>query len=121
MKASAQRFFLVFVLSMVLLIPAAMAQSASGGFHVGTGDGTRNIEFDARLSGGSSSGQIKFSGPVSIPDQNVDDDGTGDPSITMTTVNLRVDVDCLRVDGNRAALSGVVAESNISAYIGRRM
>jgi hypothetical protein len=102
---------------MVLLVPTAMAQSASGGFHVVTDDGTRNIEFSAS----GNSGQIKFSGPVSIPDQNVDDDGTGDPSITMTTVTLRVDVDCLRVDGNRAALSGAVAESNISAYVGRRM
>jgi len=117
MNTSVQRLFPVLVLSMALAVPAAMAQSASGGFHVVTDDGTRNIEFNAS----GNSGQIKFSGPVSIPDQNVDDDGTGDPSVTMTTVTLRVDVDCLRVDGNRAALSGVVAESNISAYIGRRM
>ncbi|HJW96060.1 MAG TPA: hypothetical protein VJ901_20800 [Thermoanaerobaculia bacterium] len=119
---NAQFRFCTLVLATWLVAPFAMAQSASGGFHVVTDDGTRNIEFNARVStGGATSGEIKFSGPVTIPDQNVDDDGSGDVGMTMTTVSLRVDVDCLRIDGNRAALSGLVTDSNISAFVGRQM
>jgi hypothetical protein len=108
-------------LAMCFLVPAAFAQSASGGFHAGNGEGTRNIEFNAKIQNGRASGDLKFTGPLSIPDQDVDGDGTGDPGATATTLSLRVDVDCLRVQGNRAALSGQVKESNVAAYVGRRM
>ena len=107
---------------MFFLVPTAFAQSASGGFHVVTDEGTRNIEFNAKLNpNGSASGDLKFTGPLSVPDQDVDGDGTGDPSATATTLSLRVDVDCLKVEGNRAALAGLVKESSVSAYVGRRM
>ena len=122
MKTVARLFCCAFALSVFVLVPAVFAQSASGAIHVATGDGPRNIEFDARVDpGGSTSGQLKFSASVSIPDQDVDADGGGDPTFTMTTVSLRVDVDCLRVAGNRAALSGVVKDSSVSAYLGRHM
>ena len=114
-------FFSTLALAMCFLVPAALAQSASGGFHADSGDGTRNIEFNAKTQNGRTSGDLKFSGPVSIPDQDVDGDGSGDPSATATTLSLRVDVDCLRVQGKRAALSGQVKESNVAAYVGRRM
>lgn len=105
----------------ILLVPAAFAQSASGGFHAASDEGTRNIEFNAKIQNGQASGDLKFSGPVSIPNQDVDGDGTGDPSATATELSLRVDVDCVRVQGNRAALSGLVKESNVATYVGRRM
>lgn len=108
-------------LAMLLLIPTAFAQSANGGFHADSDEGTRNIEFNAKIQNGRALGDFKFTGPVSIPDQDGDGDGTGDPSTTTTTLSVRVDVDCLRVQGNRAALSGVVKESNVGAYVGRRM
>src|SRR5258706_13414689 len=122
MKRAARLFLSMLVLAMFSLVPAAFAQSANGGFHVVSDEGTRNIEFNAKLNpNGSASGDLKFTGPLSVPDQDVDGDGTGDPSATATTLSLRVDVDCLKVDGNRAALGGVVKESNIGAYVGRRM
>jgi hypothetical protein len=121
MKASVRLFFLSLGVSVFLLVPAAFAQSASGAIHVHTDDGTRNIEFNAQVSGSGASGQIKFSAPLTIPNQDVDEDGTGDLELSTTTVSLRIDVDCLRVDGNRASLGGVVTESSVSGYVGRRM
>jgi len=121
MKTAARLSLCALVLSIFVLVLPASAQSASGAFHVVTEDGTRNVEFNANSNGGSASGQIKLSIPVTIPDQDVDSDGSGDPALTMTTVSLRIDVDCLRVQGNRAALSGEVKDSSVSAYVGRRM
>lgn len=122
MKKASPVFLPGLALAMFLLVPAAFGQSASGGIHIVTDGGTRNIEFDAKLdASGSASGQVKFTGPLSVPDQDVDGDGTGDPSATASTLSLRVEVDCLKVDGNRAVVAGLVKESNISTYIGRRM
>jgi len=121
MKRPARVLLSTLALAIFFLVPAAFAQSVSGGFHVVSDEGTRNIEFNAKINpNGSTSGDLKFSGPISVPDQDVDGDGTGDPSAT-TTLTLRVTIDCLKVQGNRAVLAGLVKESNISAYVGRRM
>src|SRR5712691_6470890 len=121
MKRATRVFLSTLALAMLIVVPAAFAQSVSGGFHVVTDDGNRNIEFNATLHpNGSASGDLKFTGPLSVPDQDVDGDGTGDPSATATTLSLRVDIDCVKVQGNRAALAGLVRESSVSAYVGRR-
>jgi hypothetical protein len=109
-------------LAMFLLVPAAFAQSASGGFHVVTDEGTRNVEFNAKIHpNGSASGNLKISIPITVGDQDVDEDGTGDPGTATTNLSVRIDVDCLRVKDNRAALSGLVKESSVGAYVGRRI
>src|SRR5688572_23951169 len=107
MKRSPRLILSAFALAMLFLVPAAFAQSASGAFHVDTDEGRRQVEFSARVHpNGSTSGDLKFSGPVSVPaEQDVDGDGIGDPGAT-TVVSLKVDVDCLRVRENRAAMSG---------------
>lgn len=120
MKTAARALLAAFALSIVLIVPA-FAQSASGAIHVKTDDGNRDIEFNARTSGSGATGEIKFSAPLSIPNQDVDEDGTGDLELSMTTVSLRIEVDCLRVDGNRASIGGVVTDSSVSGYVGRRM
>ena len=122
MKRTARVSFSTLAVAMVFLVPAAYAQSASGGFHAAVGDGTRNIEFNAKATpNGGASGDLKFTGPLSIPDQDVDGDSTGDPGAAEVTVSMRVDVDCLRVEGNRAVLGGQIKESSVGAYVGRRM
>jgi len=122
MKKATRVFLPALALAMFFLVPTAFGQSASGAIHVVSDEGTRNIEFNAKLNAsGSASGEIKFTGPLSVPDQDVDGDGTGDPSAEASTLSLRVEIDCLKVDGNRAVLAGVVKESNVGAYIGRRM
>jgi hypothetical protein len=119
MKVAARVFLSTFAFAF-FLIPAAFAQSASGGFHAVNDDGTRNIEFNAKLNpNGNASGDLKFTGPLAVPDRDGDGDGTGDPSVTATSLSLH-DIDCLRVQGKRAALVGVVKDSNVGAYVGRR-
>src|SRR5436189_6280117 len=101
MKRATRVFLSTFALPMLFLVPTAFAQSVSGGFHVVSDEGSRNIEFNAKLHpNGSASGDLKFTGQLSVPDQDVDGDGTGDPSSTATTLSLRVDIDCVKVRGN---------------------
>jgi len=118
---TASRVFLSLAL-LVFAVPVAVAQSVSGAFHLNGADGGTDVEFNAKIHpNGSTSGDLKFSAPVSVPDQDVDADGTGDPGTTSATLSLRVDIDCLKVQGNRAAFAGQVKESSVGAYVGRRM
>jgi len=122
MKKAPRVFLSALALATLFLVPATFAQSASGGFHAVGDAGTRNIEFNAKLHpNGSASGDLKFTGPMSVPDQDVDGDGTGDPGAEEATLSLRVDVDCLKVEGSRAALAGRVREASVTAYVGRRV
>ena len=122
MKRTARLSLSALALAMLLLVPAAFAQSASGGFQVKNDDGILSIEFNATgLSNGRASGDLKLTAPISIPDQDVDGDGTGDPSTKAATLSLRVDVDCMRVQDNRAVVGGLIRESSVDTYIGRRI
>jgi len=121
MKRVPRVFLSAFFLAMLFIVPGALAQSASGAFHANNDEGTRNVEFNAMIHpNGSASGQIMFTGPLAIPDQDVDGDGGGDV-VPETTVSLRVDVDCVNVVGNRAAIAGLVRDSNVGVYVGRHV
>jgi len=122
MKRPARVFLSILALAIFSVVPAAFAQSVTGAFHVVTDEGNRNIEFDAKINpNGGASGALKFSGPLSVSDQDVDGDGTGDPTAAAATLSMRVDIDCVKVQDNRAAIAGLVKESSIAAYIGRRV
>jgi len=106
----------------MFFVPAAFAQSASGGFKAESELGTVTIKFNAEgYSDGRASGAVEFSGPMSIPDQDVDGDGGGDPGVKEGTLSLSIDVDCMKVEGNRAVLSGLVKSASADTYIRRRM
>src|SRR6185436_6778749 len=122
MKKAPRVFLSTLAFAMLFLVPAAFAQSVSGGFHAEGDGGTRNVEFNAKVHpNGSTSGDLKFTVPLAVPDQDVDGDGTGDPGATDATLSLRVAVDCLKVQGNRAAPAGTVRESSVTSYVGRRV
>lgn len=121
MKRTLRVFLSAFALATLWMVPAAFAQSASGSFSVTGDDGTRRIDFNALIySTGRASGDIKFSGPIAIPDQDVDGDGGGDV-IKATSVTLYASADCGRIEGNRATVSGLIKDSDVPAYIGRRV
>lgn len=94
--------------------------SATGDFQFSSGGNPLSIQFDARRqNNGSTKGQITFSGTVELSDQDVDGEGGG-PSPGLVNVSLTVDVDCLNISGNQAAMSGVIDDSNIPALVGNR-
>jgi len=110
----------------VLLFAATTAsaqnngESANGGFHFLVDGRTVNIEFDARHhADGRIQGQVSFSGEIEIPDQDVDGVGSGGGG-GVVDLSVRVDVDCLRVSGNQAVMSGVVSDANVDGYVGKR-
>jgi hypothetical protein len=121
MKISARlAFFAVLLLTVALPLFADSGPSASGSFEFSSGGHPLSIEFNARTkNNGSTEGQITLSGTANVPDQDVDGEGVGGGD-SLVAVSLTVEVDCLNVNGNSAAMSGVITDSNIPALIGNR-
>lgn len=121
----------VSMLALVLLgsatVQSANAQTggstAFGSYQFSLEDGyTKYVEFDARTQpDGSAVGQLTFSDQAPIPDQDVD--GTGDPDLkeSPSGVYITVDFDGLKVDRNKAVMSGTVRDASIRRYIGQRV
>ncbi|HJQ40451.1 MAG TPA: hypothetical protein VKB93_25170 [Thermoanaerobaculia bacterium] len=121
MKRTTRVFIAAFAFATLCYVPAVLAQSTSGSFSAVNEEGTRRIDFKADVfSGGRASGDIKFTGPISIPDQDVDGEGRVEV-IKNTSVTLYASVDCGRVEGNRATVSGLIKDSDVPAFIGRRL
>ena len=120
MTTSTRTLGIIMTLSLVSLVPAAFAQTVGGAFRVDTDKGARTIEFNATgLSAGMATGDLALTEPLALPDQDVD--GAGEPEIKETTLSLRVAVDCMKADRNRAVFGGQIRESNVQSYVGRRM
>ena len=102
---------------------SATAQSASGSLKfVLEDDLTKTLEFNATADGdGGASGEMKLSGPVEIPDQDVD--GTGDKFFSGRLEDLQFEVkfDGMQAEKNRVVMSGTVTGSTLGDYIGQRM
>lgn len=120
MKRSARVSLSTLVIVLLLLmVPAVYGQTVSGGFSTTTEAGDSKFEFNAEVyAPGTASGEILYSGPLSIPEQDVDGDGSGDV-VKDRTLSLRVSVECGRIEKNRATISGRVRESNVGDYVGR--
>ena len=107
----------VFLASLVLAFAAAAQNSgpaSNGDFQFALEGATGAIEFNAR----SGSGEMTFTGAMSISNEDVDGEGT---TVTpVSNVEMTVSIDCLRIQGNRAAMSGVVSSSTVPEYLGTR-
>lgn len=122
MKISARFAFCAVVLVAVSspLFAQNSGPSASGSFNFTAGGYPLSIDFNARTKpNGTTDGEIVLTGSASLPDQDVDVEGVGSGD-TIVTVALNISVDCLKVSGNSAAMSGEITDSNIPAYIGHR-
>lgn len=94
--------------------------STNGSFEFTAASGPLEFEFNARIkNNGSTEGEITLTGSVDLPDQDVDGEGIGSGP-EVVELSMTVTVDCLVVNGNHAAMSGEVTESNIASYVGRR-
>lgn len=95
--------------------------SANGTFKFTSAGAAKTIDFNARLhtNGTDASGEMTFSGPAEISNQDVDGDGTPSPGV-LANVTVKVKFDCLVVNGNRAAMSGKITESTLPDLVGRQ-
>jgi len=57
--------------------------------------------------------------PIALPDQGRR--RRRDPEVKEQTLSVRVDVDCMRVERNRAVIGGQVRDRTSRSYVGRRM
>lgn len=99
---------------------AAAGPSANGDFWFSTGDGvTRYLRFNAKINpDGTSKGEMTYVDPAATPDSDPDGGGS---SNTSSGVTIRVEFDCLVVDGNKAVMSGVIVASGFANNIGQRV
>ncbi|HET9479878.1 MAG TPA: hypothetical protein VFO72_11065 [Pyrinomonadaceae bacterium] len=102
-----------------LTFAGADGPSATGSFQFALEDGNpRFLEFNARAqNNGRIVGEMSFSDPnlslVADPDAPGNSPATG--------ASIRASFDCLKIDGNRAVMSGVIFESNVLTAIGLRV
>lgn len=92
--------------------------ASNGDFQFDLTGATGAIEFDARSFGSSARGEMTFTGTIEISNEDVD--GEGVTTSTVSDVTMTVHFDCLRINGNRAAIGGVVASSSVPEHIGLR-
>jgi hypothetical protein len=110
--------FVAILLSLGAWQTAFADGKATGGFHVPVDGGRIDVEFNARSTdtSGSGDGQMTFSAPVQL---GADEDSTDRGSIS--NVSVTVDFDCVSVTGNRAAMSGLVRSASVNGFVGRRV
>lgn len=92
--------------------------ASNGDFQFALSGASGAIQYNARSFGSSASGQMTFTGAVEISNEDVDGSGGGGSAVTQVT--MTVTFDCLRISGNRAAMSGQVTASSEPAYVGIR-
>ena len=100
---------------------AKSGPSANGDFWFSAGDGvTRYVKFNAKVNpDGTSKGEMTYVDPAASAESDLDNpDGSsnGSPGVT-----LRVEFDCLVIEGNKAVMSGVIVESSFPNSIGQRV
>lgn len=117
MKRSAILTFVV-VLGAFSAFAQSSGPASNGDFTFSLTGATGAIQYNARGTPSSASGQITFQGQALISNEDVDGEGTAGG--TLSDVTVTVNVDCLRISGNRAAISGLVSSSSVASYVGHR-
>ena len=119
MRSVSRKVPFVFV-SLLLTLTAAAQNSgpaSNGDFQFGLTGASGAIQYNARLGAGSK-GQMTFTGAMDISNEDVD--GEGSSVTALTNVTLTVSFDCVRIQGNRAAMSGPITASSYAPYVGLR-
>ena len=119
-------FCVTALLLMSLVLPRwadalASKPSAHGNVQVSVGDDViRDIFFNVKTDeDGTIKGDVALTDPSAPAD--VDPDNPDAVSDSPLGLSVQVEVDCLAVDENRAAMSGVIVDSNVSSRIGQRV
>lgn len=114
----------LFLLNFAVPSPTNAAKSgpsANGDFWFSAGDGvTRYVKFNAKVNpDGTSKGEMTFVDPAALAETDTDNPEGSSPA--PPGVSLRIEFDCLVVNGNKAVMSGVIVESSFPNSIGQRV
>ena len=115
---------ILFLFSYALTHPTTAAKSgpsANGDFWFSAGDGvTRYVKFNAKVNpDGTSKGEMTYVDPAATPEFDLDNpEGSSSASAGVT---IRIQFDCLVVNGNHAVMSGVIVDSGFPNSIGQRV
>jgi len=120
MKSCSRVFLLaLFVAAAPLLLAQNSGPSANGDFAFTAGDSAHALQFNARIqNNGQTHGEMTFTGPEELGDQDVDGGGDANPGGSQSGFFVKASFDCLKIIGNRAVMSGEITDSSVPAYIG---
>lgn len=97
--------------------------SAEGDIRFSMEDGlTKSLAFRATSdASGNAGGDMVFSGPAELPDQDVDGTGRADFSGRLENLQLDVAFDKMAVERNRAVISGTIRGATLEGLVGQRV
>jgi len=102
------------------MLVSAQAGAASGTGKFVMDDGLlKSLDFDAKSDDrGTATGFMKFTDEAKVFFQDVD--GTGDtPKDEAVAFSMSADLDTMKIEKNRAVISGIVRDSSYRSYIGK--
>jgi len=102
------------------MLVSAQAGAASGTGKFVMDDGfLKSLDFDAKSDDrGTATGFMKFTDEAKVFFQDVD--GTGDtPKDEAVAFSMSANLDTMKIEKNRAVISGIVRDSSYSSYIGK--
>jgi len=99
--------------------PDNAGPSANGTFQFSVGDGaTRYVSFNARIHKDNTvTGEMTYTDPSATIDMDPDNP----PASSSLGISIKVEFDCLVIDGNRAVMSGSVVQANSDDALGHRV
>ena len=100
--------------------PDNAGPSANGTFQFSIGDGAvRYVSFNARIHNNNTvTGEMTYTDPSALLESDAD---SPDGSSSVSGLSVKVEFDCLVINGNRAVMSGVVVQSNVGGALGHRV
>lgn len=108
-------------LSVSLFAGSEKESSARGDFRFLLGGQSHKIGFDVNTDkNGHARGQMSYSGPMALPNQDVDGTGEENPGGALAEFFMTANFDCLHISGKRASMSGLITGATRKEMIGRR-
>ncbi|HEX8172664.1 MAG TPA: hypothetical protein VF824_19160 [Thermoanaerobaculia bacterium] len=118
MRVIARGFACASLLFALNLAAQNSGPASNGDFQFALSGAGGSIQYNANGKGSSARGHMTFAGAIDVAATDVDGDGSNGSS--ASNVTFSVDLDCLRIQGNRAAMSGTITSSSVAGYVGVR-
>lgn len=117
MRSMAFSRSMTILMTTLLSMPLA-AGSLSGKFEYRVENGEMSVAFDAESSGSAGRGTLFFSTPLTLAGA---DEASPYGQAGVVDLSLVVELDCVVISERRASMSGIIRDSSVVGYQGRRM